>query len=231
MQTSLENEKQEYLKHLKKCVGNSSLEMVPPPDELKQDEKFFLEAAKITGAVLKYASDELKQDKNFFLEAAKITNTGAVLQYASDELKNNRDFVLKMVQVHGIAFKYASDELKKDQELFLEAYKNFFPAARELVSPEQLELFKENQSFKSSFEQQQTFWENLGDIPSLPSSSSHNVPVAPTLDREHSTSTGNEWEDLEYIKEGKSASSGSFVASPGAVQVAPPKLERCRSSV
>ena len=229
MQTSLENEKQKYLEHLKKCVGNSSLEMVPPPDELKQDKKLFLEAAKITGAVLQYASNELKQDKKFFLEAAEIT--GAVLKYASDELKEDKDFVLNMVKVHGIAFKYASDTLKKDQELFLEAYKNFHPAAIELVSQEQLELFKKNQSFKSSFKQQQTFWENLGDIPSLPSSSSHNVPVAPTLDREHSTSTGDKWEDLEYIEEGKSASSGSFVASPGAVQVAPPKLERCRSSV
>lgn len=52
MQTSLEKEKQEYLENLKQFAAQSSLEIPPPSDELKQDKNFFLEAAKITGAAL-----------------------------------------------------------------------------------------------------------------------------------------------------------------------------------
>ena len=75
------------------------------------DREEMLEAVKIDGKALEYASDTLKADREVVLEAVREYGCYA-LQYADDTLKADRELVLDAVKINGDALLFADDTLK-----------------------------------------------------------------------------------------------------------------------
>ena len=80
-----------------------------------------LDAVKIDGQELYYASEQLRDDYDVVLEA--VRNKGLIFKYASKRLRANKEIALEAVKSDKRAISYISDEkLKEDEDIkaFLE---------------------------------------------------------------------------------------------------------------
>lgn len=102
------------------------------PAKLQADKKSVLEAVKLDGLAIRFASLELRADREVVLEAVK--EDGHALSWASEELMADREIVFETINQNGNAIQYASPELKGDREVALEAVKNCEFAIREVSS-------------------------------------------------------------------------------------------------
>ena len=72
-----------------------------------------LDAVKIDGQELYYASKQLRDDYDVVLEAVK--NKGLILKYASKRLRANRDIAVAAVASDKRALEYISDDALKEE--------------------------------------------------------------------------------------------------------------------
>lgn len=88
------------------------------------DRYSVLEALKIDGTMLQYASDELRNDKEIVLESLKKNISNLI--YASNELKDSKEFVLEILKKDGFSINFilscCSDKCKKDKDIVLAAF-------------------------------------------------------------------------------------------------------------
>lgn len=87
----------------------------------RDDKNFVIEAVKVNGASLVFASERLRNDA----EVAKIAieNDMNAFQYASENLRSNKDLVLHTVRMWGTPLEYASEELRNDKQVVVAAIK------------------------------------------------------------------------------------------------------------
>ena len=74
------------------------------------NKEFVLEAVKVSGGDLRFASDELKNDKEVVLQA--VRRDGEALEYASYELKNDKEVVLEALQQLKFPFSYTCEVMQ-----------------------------------------------------------------------------------------------------------------------
>ena len=99
-------------KALELIRNRGSLDSIPK--KFWKDKEFVLEAVRIDGNALQYASDKLKNDREVVLEAVK--EKVFALQFASDELKNDKEFVLEALKSNPYALEYVSLDFFKNEE-------------------------------------------------------------------------------------------------------------------
>jgi hypothetical protein len=97
------------IKETLKLLAEKKLSIYQVDKELLNNFDFMLEAVKIDGNNLMWASDEQKNDDKIVLEAVK--QNGLALRWASYRLSYNLEIVLEAVKIDGVAIKYASNTI------------------------------------------------------------------------------------------------------------------------
>lgn len=140
---------------------SQTLEGGNPPESVRSNESFMLEACRITsGESVKYASAKLLEKQSFVL-AVVLANADA-LQYLPAKKRADRHTVLAAVKQDGRALEHASRELQADIRIVLAALKQD-GRALEHASPELLDdtkvlhaALQQNPSAVSSLLEKQT---------------------------------------------------------------------------
>lgn len=89
------------------------------PQHVFADRSIVMDAVRIDGDALRYASDELRADPVVVIEA--LHRSGGPLIYASEKLLRNRDFIMSAVKRNGNALGHAPDRFRSDREIILAA--------------------------------------------------------------------------------------------------------------
>jgi hypothetical protein len=117
-------------------------------DVLRDDEEFILEAIKLDGETIEYASSRILEndlivleafkntkqfmlfhqlfrkfnnDKDLVTELIKVSTSKQFLKYLSIDLRDDKDVVYLAICKSGYELEYASDRLKNDEEIVLKA--------------------------------------------------------------------------------------------------------------
>jgi hypothetical protein len=100
------------IKETLKLLAEKKLSIYQVDKELLNNFDFMLEAVKIDGNNLMWASDEQKNDDKIVLEAVK--QNGLALRWASYRLSYNLEIVLEAIKKDGVAIKFASDTIVQE---------------------------------------------------------------------------------------------------------------------
>lgn len=100
------------IKETLKLLAEKKLSIHQVDKELLNNFDFMLEAVKIDGNNLMWASDEQKNDDKIVLEAVK--QNGLALRWASYRLTYNLEIVLEAIKKDGVAIKFASDTIVQE---------------------------------------------------------------------------------------------------------------------
>ena len=86
-------------------------------EEFVSNREIILEAVKINGMLIQYATNELKDDKEIVLIAVK--NDGAALHYVSENMKNDEEVVFEAINNFPIAICKIGEKLKNNKKFIL----------------------------------------------------------------------------------------------------------------
>ena len=108
--------------------------------ESRSTQYIVLEAVKMNGMSLEYASGWLKDDKEIVLEA--VRQNGRALGFASERLRDDLEVVLEAVKKDGSNFQLSSERIRSDREAVIAATKvsgdAFLYRSRDLVVDDEL---------------------------------------------------------------------------------------------